>query len=308
LIKDDQSTPPNYDEIEIKQLFLHLWANKIYLISGIVICICLASIYLNFAPRKYEVIYTLAPVINDDSSNLRGLGGLASFAGISLPSNSSGDFLTFRFLLTSKEVAEVLLQDKDLTRSIFRNEWNIQEEKFRAPDKGPVTIFVRRIKNLLTGDEASVYAAPNAPRLVNWVENNIEISEDRETGFLQLRSETSNPDLVINLMGTLSKVTDNLMRQRYVFRSQKITEFYNYQLSKAKAREHREALATLLAKEDQKLILALRGQHFIAEHLTPPTVSHYPTSPKSKLVLALSVLLGGLLGSGYVLVRKPSSK
>ena len=109
-------------------------------------------------------------------------------------------------------------------------------------------------------------------------------------------------------MQMTAKVTDDLMKNRFIERSEQTAAFYNKQLSNARAREHREALATLLAEEDRKLILALRGQHFIAEPVTIPSVSFYPTSPKSSLVLALSIVLGGFLGSAIVLVRRVISK
>jgi len=42
----------------------------------------------------------------------------------------------------------------------------------------------------------------------------------------------------------------------------------------------------------------------VAEPLTTPSVSLHPTSPKSSLVLALAVVLGGFLGAALVLIRK----
>ena len=113
---------------------------------------------------------------------------------------------------------------------------------------------------------------------------------------------------MIHLMQMTSKTTDDLMKNRFIKRSEETLDFYNKQLSKARAREHREALATLLAEEDQKLILALRGRHFIAAPVTIPSVSLDPTSPKSSLVLALSIVLGGFLGSVFVLVRRAIRK
>jgi LPS O-antigen subunit length determinant protein (WzzB/FepE family) len=305
----DQNPPQANDEIDLKELFLHLWAGKLYIISSIFICILLASLHLNIAERKYDVVYNLAPVSTTDARpNLGGLGGLASLAGVPLPSSSSSDFLTFRFLLLSEEVAEILLQNSNLMQSIFKSEWNIREQKFQRPDVSLPTSLLSPIKRLLTGNETRGYIAPNAPRLLEWMQDNLLVSEDKETGFLVLKSTTSQPELMIHLMQMTAKTTDDLMKNRFIIRSENTASFYNKQLSKARAREHREALATLLAEEDQKLILALRGQHFIAEPVTIPSVSLYPTSPKSSLVLALSIVLGGFLGSAFVLVRRAIRK
>ena len=305
----DQNPPQPNDEIDLKELFLHLWAGKFYILSSIFVCILLASLYLNISERKYDVVYNLAPVSTTDARpNLGGLGGLASLAGVPVPSSSTSDFLTFRFLLISEEVTEILLQDSNLVQSIFVNEWNMQEQKFQRPDASLAKLILSPIKRLLTGNETRAYIAPNASRLFAWMQDNLQISEDKETGFLVLKGTSSQPELMIHLMQMASKVTDDLMKNRFITRSEDTAAFYNKQLSKARAREHREALATLLAEEDQKLILALRGRHFVAEPVTTPSVSLYPTSPKSSLVLALSIVLGGFLGSAFVLVRRAIRK
>ncbi len=305
----DQNPPQPNDEIDLKELFLHLWAGKVYIISSTVFLIFIAATYLNIAERKYDVVYNLAPVSKTDARpNLSGLGGLASLTGIPLPSSSSNDFLTFRFLLISEEVTEILLQDSNLVQSIFAKEWNMQEQKFQPPNASLPTLMLAPIKRLLTGNEIRDYIAPNAPRLLDWMQKNLSITEDKETGFLVLKSTSSQPELMIHLMQMTSKTTDDLMKNRFIKRSEETSDFYNKQLSKARAREHREALATLLAEEDQKLILALKGQHFIAAPVTIPSVSLYPTSPRSSLVLALSIVLGGFLGSAFVLVRRAIRK
>jgi LPS O-antigen subunit length determinant protein (WzzB/FepE family) len=309
LTSEDQTAPHSDDEVDLKEIFLHLWAGKFYIILSIIICIFSSSIYLNIAERKYDVVYNLAPVSTTDARpNLSGLGGLASLAGVPLPSSSSNDFLTFRFLLISEEVSEILLQNSNLTQSIFENEWNIKEQKFQPPDVSLPTLMLAPIKRLLTGNETRAYIPPNALRLLDWMQENLLLSEDKDTGFLVLKSTTSQPELMIHLMQMTAKITDDLMKNRFIKQSEETADFYNKQLSKARAREHREALATLLAEEDQKLILALRGQHFIAAPVTIPLVSLYPTSPKSRLVLALSIVLGGFLGCAFVLVRKAIRK
>ena len=80
-------------------------------------------------------------------------------------------------------------------------------------------------------------------------------------------------------------------------------EFYYKKLLTSRSPEHREALAKLISAEDQKLMLASKSSNFVAELLTTPSVSLYPTSPKSSLVLALGLVLGFFLGSAIVLTR-----
>ena len=93
------------------------------------------------------------------------------------------------------------------------------------------------------------------------------------------------------------------MRQRYIDFSTEPLAFYKEKLRTARSREHREALAELISKEEQKLMFASRGKYFIAEPYINPTISLHPTAPKPKLILALSLVLGLFLGAALVLMR-----
>ena len=80
--------------------------------------------------------------------------------------------------------------------------------------------------------------------------------------------------------------------------------FYKQKISSARSREHREALAQLIAKEERKLMLASSSKYFTAEPIMKPTVSLYPTSPNPKMELAISLLLGLIFGIFFVIFLK----
>ena len=293
------------DEIDLRELFGVLWRGKFVIILCVVAAITLAALYLRSAERKYTVRFVFAPVATENAGpNLGGLGGLASLAGVSLPSSSSGDFLTFKFLLKSEEVAAQILKDETLAQAIFTSEWDTNSRTYRKPPDGQYTPYIRTVKKLLTGQDAKDYIPPNAARLSDWLSKAFSSSEDRDTGFLTLSAETPKPDLMIRVMAKATEQTDRLLKERYIASAEQTMGFYQQQLAKARAREHREALAKLIAQEDQKLMLASKGTYFVAEPLTEPSVSLNPTSPKASLVLALSVVLGGFFGAALVLIRK----
>ncbi len=247
-----QAASINDDEIDLRELFGTLWRGKLLIILCVVTAIAVSALYLHSAERKYTLRYVFAPVATKNSGpNLGGLGGLASLAGVSLPSSSSGDFLTFKFLLKSEEVAAQMLEDEALIQTIFAPEWDVASQTYRRPPDGQYSPFIRAVKKLLTGQDARRYAAPNAARLSNWLSAAFNSSEDRDTGFLTLSAETSKPELMIQVMAKATEKTDRLLKERYIASAEQTMGFYQQQLSKARAREHREALAKLIAQEDQ---------------------------------------------------------
>jgi hypothetical protein len=297
------------DEIDLRNLFLTLWGGKIYIILISIISVFLASFYLQSAERKYSVKYNLKPVgETKNSPSFSGLGGLASFAGIQLPTSSSNDFNIFKELITAPEVSEIIFENKKIIRDIFRSEWDETQNSYSRPPKSKIQIFVSEIKKLLTGNIDVNYMPPNPRRLAIFINQNIKIGEEKDTGFLKFTSETSKPELMLSLMIEATNASDKIMRQRYIDFSTEPLVFYKEKLRTARSREHREALAELIGKEEEKLMFASKGKHFIAEPYITPTISLNPTAPKPKLILALSLVLGLFLGSVLVLMRRVIKK
>ena len=308
----NNSQQNNYDdEIDLKDLFFTLWRGKIYIFLALITSFFLAVFYLQNTEKKYTVEYKLKPVgetKNNPSMSMSGLGGIASIAGISLPTNSNTDFAIFKELIISAEVSEIIFENKKIIRNIFRSEWDQALNNYSRPPKSKIQKIVNDTKKLLTGNVDVNYTPPNSRRLAIFIGNNIQISQDTETGFLKFTSETSKPELILSLMIEAANASDKIMRQRYVDFSTEPLAFYKEKLRTARSREHREALAELISTEEQKLMFASRGKYFIAEPYINPTISLHPTAPKSKVILALSIVLGLFLGSALVYMRHAIKK
>jgi hypothetical protein len=297
------------DEIDLRDLFFTLWGGKIYIILIIIISVFLASFHLQNAERKYSVEYNLKPVgETKNSSSFSRLGGFASLAGVQLPTSTNTDFNIFKELITAPEVSEIIFENKKIIRDIFRSEWDETLNNYSRQPKSKIQILVSDAKKLLTGNIEVNYMPPNPRRLSNFINKNIQIGKDKETGFLKFTSETSKPELILSLIIEATKASDKIMRQRYVDFSTEPLAFYKDKLRTARSREHREALAELIGKEEQKLMFASRGKYFIAEPYINPTISLYPTAPKPIAILALSLVLGLFLGVAFVLMRHAIKK
>ena len=292
------------DEIYLRDLFFTLWRGKIYIIIFSIISIFLASFHLQSVERKYSVEYNLKPVgEKKNNPSFSGLGGFASLAGIQLPTNSSNDFNIFKELITAPEVSEIIFENKKIIKDIFRSEWDETVNSYSLEPKSKIQIFVSDAKKLLTGNIDVNYMPPNPRRLAMFINTNIQIGEDKETGFLKFTSETSKPELMLSLIIEATSASDKIMRQRYIDFSTEPLAFYKEKLRTARSREHREALAGLIGKEEEKLMFASKGKHFIVEPYMNPFISLHPTAPKPALILVFSLILGLFTGTALVLIR-----
>ena len=223
------------EEIDLRDLFFTLWGGKIYIILISIISVFLASFYLQSAERKYSVEYNVKPVgETKNSPSFSVLGGFASLAGIQLPTSSGNDFNIFKELITAPEVSEIIFENKKIIREIFRSEWDETINNFSRPPRSKIQIFVSDAKKLLTGNIDVNYMPPNPRRLANFINANIQIGEDKETGFLKFTSETSKPELMLSLIIEATKASDKIMRQRYIGFSTEPLAFYKEKLRTAR--------------------------------------------------------------------------
>ena len=293
------------DEIDLRELFLTLWRGKYIIFSISVLAIAFSSIYLRTSERKYFVQAVFKPVVEASGSpNLSGLSGLASLAGISMPTSNSSDFMTYQKLIFSEEVAKKVFTNHKLVLKIFQREWDPDTGSFVAPVGGRFSDITQLVKSALTGVEKREYIEPNPKRLSMLMARTLNMSIDNSTGFISISAESSSPDMIIELIAKATQETDDLLKERFFASAEDTLEFYYQKLLTSRSPEHREALAKLISAEDQKLMLASKSSNFVAEPLTMPSVSLYPTSPKSSLVLALGFVLGIFLGSAIVLGRR----
>jgi LPS O-antigen subunit length determinant protein (WzzB/FepE family) len=307
-MKEPKSVEIN-DEIDLRELFLILWKGKYIILLISAIAIGLTSVHLRDLTRKYSVEVTLRPVIETENGpNLSSFSGLASLAGVSLPTSSSSDFLVYQKLIFSEEVAERLFANQELVLKLFKGEWNSNTKAFEGPKRGRIGQLIQLVKTVLTGDEEKKYLPPSPQRLSNLLKDAFKIAEQKGTGFISISAETSSPDMIIELISNATQETDDLLKERFFVSAEDTLEFYYQKLLTSRSPEHREALAKLISSEDQKLMLASKSSNFVAEPLTMPSVSLYPTSPKSSLVLALGFVLGIFLGAAIVLVRHAIAK
>ena len=297
-------TAVNDDEINLKELFFVLWRGKVTIMFFCALALIIGSVYLNRADRLYTVAAIYKPVVEDaKAQSLGGFGGLASLAGISLPSSSSGDFTAFQALLTSEEVSDTLVADEELMRLLFTSEWDEDSQSYSQPSASNIGTVKAIVKKILTGAQTKDYVPPNSRRVSGILKKLVAISIDNKTGYLKLVAETDNPELRINIIQRMVSITDELLKTRYVSSAEETLAFYQQKINLARSRELREALAKLMVQENQKLMLAARGKDFVVELLMRPTTSLGPTSPQPLLTLALSIFLGAFFGTAWVLIR-----
>ena len=291
-------------EIDLRELFSTLWADKYRIAIVATICFMVGVIYLHTADRVYTVSMTVKQVGAENSGpDMRGLEGLASLAGISGSSNN--DFDSYRILLLSEEVSAKILNDKELVQEIFSHEWDAEAQAFVSQQNGIVSAIKGAVKFVLTGQSRPDYTPPNAARLADYLATFLDIEEDLQSGFLKLTMEHGRPELARKVISVVTRETDELLKEKFIIESEGALEFYSAKLKQVQSRDRKDALVSLIMNEEKTLMLASRESAFIAESIIGPKVSLGPTSPSNGIVLLLSILIGWVLGVMISVLRGP---
>ena len=83
----------NQDEIDLRQLFDAIWSEKLIIIGLTASLSIMAVLYSISLPNVYKSEALLSPVVSEIGSSqaMSNIGGLASFAGINLQTQSVGN-------------------------------------------------------------------------------------------------------------------------------------------------------------------------------------------------------------------------
>jgi hypothetical protein len=293
------------NDISFKEIIVLLWKGKFFIFFTTVLLLCVGVFYLQNTEVNHSITITYQKVEKDEPGN-NSFGGFASLAGAVLPEigQSTGGMDVFEALIVSEDVAEIVFKNPRLVQSFFRNEFDEKTNKYRRPEVSKIGSYRKKLRAIITGREELPYQQPNPARFAGIIKDAFAVSILKKSGFLQLYAETSQINLTIELMEAVTKATDDLLKKRNFEVSSRSLRFYQEKISRAKSREHREALAKLIVAEEKKLMLASTGTNYIVERIMYPQVSLKPTSPKVMLTLLLSLLSGVLLGIILILIRK----
>lgn len=290
------------DEIDLGELFRTLWAGRWMIALVALGMLVLAGIYLRVATYRHTAELFLTPAQSGGSSRLGGLGGLASFAGINLPQDSGElSFALYQQGVHSRGLAEALSRHPDLMRTIFAAEWNAETGQWEKPE-GFVSSAITSLKNVL-GVPVYDWRPPDAGRLQVFLQQEVEVTEDMKNPFVTVTFRHENPAFAVHFLTILNSELDSILRRKALERSTGNIAYLSEQLGKVTIAEHREAIAQALTEQEKERMAASSSAPYAADPFGAPSASVRPTSPRPTLVLAASLVMGGILGTLLVLVR-----
>lgn len=271
------------DEIDLRELFLRLWARKwlIALCTGIGAAIALA--YALTAVPIFRAEATLSIREDDQTGSILGaasqLGGLADLAGLSIP--GSKDKSVAVATLKSRALIEQFITDNKLVEVLLSDAHG---------------------GNLPEDEKRTVWYAHRA-----FVEDVFTVTEDKKSGLVTVAVEWRDPQQATDWVTDIVARSNAHLRRVAIEESEKNLAYLEAQAKGTNVIEIRQSLFRLAETEIKKLMLAKGAGEYVFKTVDPARVPERKIRPKRALIAVIGTLLGGFFGVFLALILQPKA-
>jgi uncharacterized protein involved in exopolysaccharide biosynthesis len=292
------------DEIDLFELVQNLWEDK-WLISAITGFAAVTSVIVALAlPNIYQASTLLKPQGAEGAMGglARQYGGLASLAGISLPSGDGQSKTQLALeVLKSKKFAYEFATRHEILPALFapdRFDWetgslSLDDDVYDPAEGG----WVREVDPPRT-------SAPSPEEVHELWGETVSVSEDKDSGFVSLSLKHRSPIYAKEWVDLLIVDLNEALRAQDLAESERAVAYLEGQLKQTNVAEIRELLAGLLRSHMESRMMATVEPNYAFSVIDPPTVPELKSEPKRALICVLGTLLGGMLGVVFSLVRR----
>ena len=292
------------DEIDLKELFLVLWAGK-FLIVAITAVFAISSVlYALSIPNQYKATALLAPAQSDGgglSSALGQLGGLASLAGVSIGEGSSSEAQVAQEIMKSWSFVESFITDNKLDVEVYAARgWSKTSGELKFDDD---LYNVDKKTWLLEDDQSGEFRPPTSWELFERFSEMLSVSQDNLTGLVSVSIEYYSPQVAKEWLDLYIIAINKHMQARQVAKVSNNISYLEAQIAKTSIAEMREVFYTIIEEQTKNKMVAEASPDYAFVAVSPSMVPEEKSKPSRALICVLGTLIGGMLGLVIVLVR-----
>lgn len=296
------------DEIDLRELFMVLWAGKIKIVA-ITAVFAVASVnYALSVPNQYKATALLAPAQSDGgglSGALGQLGGLASLAGVSIGGGESSESQIAQEIMKSWSFVEGFIADNDLAVEVYAAEgWSKGSNELQINQD----VYDSEGSEWLTENDSGVVGPPSSWQLFKAFSGRVAVSEDKKSGLLSVSIEYYSPQIAKQWLDLYITAINKHMQARQVEKVSNNISYLEAQIEKTSIAEMREVFYTIIEEQTKNKMVAEASPDYAFVAVSPSMVPEQKSQPKRALICILGTLLGGMLSVLLVLVMHYAKK
>ena len=293
------------DEIDFYKLFLILWSGR-KLISGVSGFAAIASVVVALLlPNVYTASALLSPA-EESSGGLSSLmgqyGGLASLAGVSLPSGNDGSKaqLGIQILKSRIFIGNFVNRHNLLPDLMAVDRWDAVSKTITydpAIYDVKQQIWTRKFDPPLT-------AKPSLQEAFKQFQEIMSISEDAQTGYVSISIEHKSPIVAAQWVEWLVSDLNATVKDQDVSEATRSIEYLKQQISSTSLAELRAMFFELIQSQTETVMLAEVRPEYVFKTIDPAVAPEEESQPNRILICIFGTMLGIILGSLVVFFRR----
>ena len=303
------------DEINLRDLWRVLVENKKTIIAITFACTLIATIVALVKTPVYRAEALLAPV-SSEGAGKRGLGaiasqfgGLASLAGISMPSGT--DVETALATIKSRKFITEYVSAEKLKPILFKDNWDAEKQEWilkTSPTSSIKSWLLPSTPEKKISSEQLALGEPSNWKVYELFSKGVLfVSQDKKTGLVTVAVEWKDPVLAAEWANRLVAKLNTELRQRAVDEGEKSIAYLNQQIEQTSITDLRSVLFKLVEEHTKSITLAKGNEEYALKVIDPAVPPETKAKPKRTLMVVLGFILGGMLAVLFVFARRAVS-
>lgn len=305
MIESDQNKLDNShlldDEIDLRELFKAIWDGKklILIITSIVgICSVVFSLTLS---NYYSSTSILVARNADNTGALSQYSGLASLAGIKLPSSGDTSEIELLEIIKSREFLKHLTTFDDVLPSIMAAESydEVTQELYFDPE-----IYNKKTKIWTREPSKNKGSIPSYIETHKvYLDDLLSLGHDKRSGLIQMSVEHISPVFAKEFLELVIREANAFNREIDIDTSSKALSYLTIELSETSSIELKKSINQLIKAQLETQMMANIHDEYVLIALEPPFIPEEKSWPSRAIIVIFASFLGSLIGMIIVLIR-----
>ena len=290
--------------IDLGDVFRVLLSYKKIILLSILLSGMISVFVAKSTPNIYRSSALLEPQQDNQSQSSfssSGIGGLASIAGIQLPSASGDKGLYAIETIKSKLFFKHLLQidsETILPSLMAIDSYNIDNNNITY-DKKIYDQKSQKWIRLVKGNQKKV---PSYIEAHDYFLSIIEIYKDKKTGYVYIAIDHQSPVFAQHILKLIISEVNTISRQREIKESSDAIDYLTLKQSSTNVSSLRSSINNLIEQQLQKQMLSNIREEFLLKTIDPPIIPEVRVSPNRVFICIIGVFFGFILSVFSVLV------
>jgi LPS O-antigen subunit length determinant protein (WzzB/FepE family) len=283
------------DKIDLNELFGVFWAGKLKIILITAIFAICSVFYSLSLDNQYKASVTLAPASGGVSDSLSRLGGIASFAGISLRESSSGnEAMLAREIMQSWSFIEGFIKDNDLQPILFAID--------RYDEELGQIIYNQDVYDTENKTWLPNIEIPSSWNLYESFTGILSVEDDKRSGLTIVSIEYISPELAKELIDLYISSINKYMQSRKIQMLTKNIEYLEAQIDASSKSEMREVFFAIISEQIKEKMMAEATPDYAFVTVSPSMIPEKRSQPNRAMICIIGSIIGAIFSIFLVLI------